>query len=297
MAIASQADADVPASPDSKDALSAASPEATSGTEPMDLVPATSEATELALVEASPQSEAAVQQPPQLPAAALERPSQLPEAAAPEASPKEQPAPAPERRHYLVRALQLLVAAPSIQEAEDGLALQTQTADEATLRGNLAGPSRCLVEALADLRQSAVDRQVLEALITDNQLVQDDESDGESSADEFDIGESDGEDFTKASSSKAPRAKSSRPIVLPMGWMAKREARQSGQKRRVFVGPSGSVFSSQREARKAVDAFRRSSNMASSLKEQFAARLKERQSAAGASTGVAENDSKRQRIA
>eukprot|EP00933_Yihiella_yeosuensis_P080658 TRINITY_DN9411_c1_g2_i1.p1 TRINITY_DN9411_c1_g2~~TRINITY_DN9411_c1_g2_i1.p1 ORF type:complete len:1223 (-),score=345.33 TRINITY_DN9411_c1_g2_i1:175-3843(-) len=193
------------------------------------------------------------------------------------------------RRHYLVRALQLLCVAESTEEAIEKLNLSSSTADEDSLK-RLASSSKELVPALAELRRLAVDREVLSELTSpehrfDEQMV----SDGEDSVYEFDIGIDSGDEAPAAAAkaTKSRGSRSSKALVLPMGWAAKREKTSTGHSRRVFVGPTGTTFTSPHQARHAVDAVRRVTNVSESLRSQFEARLKERERKAAEAAAAA----------
>jgi len=189
--------------------------------------------------------------------------------------------PAPHRKHFLVRALHMLKMCSNVEDAVDKLRLSSLTADEEALQ-RLCASSRLLAPALVELRQGAVDRSVLQALVRVDQDEEVKESDGESSANEFELGApSSDEDMPKThEAKKTSNPKSTRkPIVLPLGWHARRVQRGSREFRE-FVDPSGATFSSEAEVRPVVDAIRRAANMSETLRSQFRERLLKRQAAA-----------------
>jgi len=135
----------------------------------------------------------------------------------------------------LVRAMQALYHAESVEEAE--LSLLPETADEEALR-QLAERSQEFAPALAGMRGVAVDHEVFKHL-----------------ADQFDedIGddvksESEASDVEKDLVGKKELA----PVVLPPGWRlewVKRKKREA----REFVDPAGNRYVSVREVRAALE--------------------------------------------
>jgi len=174
-------------------------------------------------------------------------------------------APAPEKangnaaakKHYLVRALhKLLIPDDANTDIVQSLRLNRFTADEEAL-ASLAARSRQIVPALAELRSQAADRSVLQALVQEAVDEKDAASDGESSACEFAVDSSSGEEYDD-DAPKKPRA----PLVLPAGWYVQRLP-QGSTVRREFVDPSGKVYTSEQQARRAIDVVLRATNVES----------------------------------
>lgn len=177
---------------------------------------------------------------------------------------KEQPRatgdmPKPPKLHFFVKALQALHSMSDAADAVARLHLSTLTADEEALV-LLTARSREFVPALAELREKAIDRNILLSLVKSSDRGCGDavDSDGESSAHEFAMDASSGDE------GKPKEA----PLVLPQGWRTE----LTGGKR-TFVDPSGAVFRTEAKAKQAVDAERRTANVASRLRSKFDAKF------------------------
>lgn len=177
---------------------------------------------------------------------------------------------APQRhlsRHYFVRALCALSAYSDPAEAVEGLNLSSTTADEQAL-SLLSSRSRDFVPALEDLRQKAVDRELLLALGAPSKADAPQaelSSDGESTVHEF--------GFSSESDDEAGRQRDL-PLVLPKGWRVDQVVQGKSKRRvRVFVDPDGQQYKTEAAAKVAVADFRRAENMTQMLKSRFSARF------------------------
>lgn len=167
----------------------------------------------------------------------------------------------PPKLHFFVKALQALHSTANADDAVAKLHLSTVTADEEALV-LLTARSREFVPALAELREKAIDRDILLSLVEtqDSRCGDTMDSDGESSAHEFAI-----DDATSSEEGKPKEV----PLVLPQGWRTE----LTGGKR-TFIDPSGSIFRTEAKAKQAVDAERRAANVASRLRSKFDAKFK-----------------------
>eukprot|EP00445_Apocalathium_hangoei_P013960 CAMPEP_0203877952 /NCGR_PEP_ID=MMETSP0359-20131031/22515_1 /ASSEMBLY_ACC=CAM_ASM_000338 /TAXON_ID=268821 /ORGANISM="Scrippsiella Hangoei, Strain SHTV-5" /LENGTH=1254 /DNA_ID=CAMNT_0050797015 /DNA_START=52 /DNA_END=3816 /DNA_ORIENTATION=- len=165
--------------------------------------------------------------------------------------------------HHFLRALQWLMEVDEVSQLVERMRFETRTADEEALRA-LAAASRELMPALRVLRSEAIDRQVLEHLIGqqgDDLADVGEASEGESSAGDFGVsGESAGEETGPA------------PLVLPAGWQTNK-VKRGKQVVREFLDPSGRRYKTEAQARAAIDAQRRSANLANRFRERFQARI------------------------
>jgi len=171
--------------------------------------------------------------------------------------------------HHLVRALAELCRTSASKDGEPSdvvkqLRLSPFTADEEAL-SLLSEKSREVTPALAELRSKALDRDFLADWEQKEEADDASMSGGETSAPEFDIGEPSGDE-----EGQTPQEL---PVVLPEGW----RLRASGVKGRgrEFVDPAGNVYRNVHDVKKAIEAARRATNMAS-RHEIFAARLRAR---------------------
>lgn len=187
-------------------------------------------------------------------------------------------------QHYLARAVQWLFEADSAHQLATKANLSANTADEEALR-NLVVSSRALVPALKELRSEAVDREVLQRLTeeverqTREALMPNAEGESE--------GESSACDFGFSGASSAEEDTGPLPLVLPPDWQMQKVKRGKGTVRE-YVDPTGVRYRTEAQARRAVDALRRSANVASRLRLRFegrfaAAAARGAQPAAGAS--------------
>ncbi|CAJ1385863.1 unnamed protein product, partial [Effrenium voratum] len=160
-------------------------------------------------------------------------------------------------RDPLLRAMQCLYCAESAADAAEQLHLRPWSADEEALK-SLACASREFVPALTQLRERAVDRQVLLAAERRKQATQPEEpvqSEGESSALDFSL--SGHEDDAEPA------------FCLPAGWRTE-SFRRNGREHREFIDPHGRRFKTLGEARKVADAERTRQNMAKLLQQKVA---------------------------
>lgn len=137
----------------------------------------------------------------------------------------------------LVRAMQMLYLAKSVEEAE--VSLHSKSADEEALQ-QLTDRTEDFAPALASLRALAVDKEVFAHMEVEHEAEHEGGPDSESEA--SDIGK------------ELVGRKETAPVVLPPGWRLvwvrrkKREARE-------FVDPEGKQYSSVKEVRAALAAW------------------------------------------
>eukprot|EP00932_Pfiesteria_piscicida_P008620 SRR837773.19107.p1 GENE.SRR837773.19107~~SRR837773.19107.p1 ORF type:complete len:761 (-),score=247.97 SRR837773.19107:272-2407(-) len=169
-------------------------------------------------------------------------------------------------QHYLVRALNGLFNAESVEELTMRLGLSPRTADELALR-ELSVASAAMVPALQELRSAAIDRAVLEELMAAQAVDEGTnraDGDGDDASSDCDFGVS---DASSGCDDAGPA-----PLVLPAGWRSEKVKRGKGTIRE-WVDPFGKRYRTEAQARRAVDTLRRAANLSSLLRRQFAGRL------------------------
>ena len=191
----------------------------------------------------------------------------------------------PAARDRTVAALQALFEASGAEDAARAMRLSPETADEEAVR-DLARRSRELVPVLAELRGKAVDRTAL--LGGAPEAAEAPGSDEvESGPEEFCLSSSESaEDLgpgPEGGPRKQPRKGDGLGLALLPGW---RVERAPGGTCREFVDPQGRRYRTVEQARRALDDARRSENMASRLRDKFAAKFAAREAAAEAAAGV-----------
>eukprot|EP00927_Polykrikos_kofoidii_P029098 TRINITY_DN2520_c0_g2_i1.p1 TRINITY_DN2520_c0_g2~~TRINITY_DN2520_c0_g2_i1.p1 ORF type:complete len:1091 (+),score=180.00 TRINITY_DN2520_c0_g2_i1:55-3327(+) len=180
-------------------------------------------------------------------------------------------------RRQFVGALQALHLAESTEKLIKTLHLSVKSADEDAV-AELARRSREFVPALAELREKAVDRAILQKLAQETEQI---ESEGESSGLDFGVSDSDGD------ASRTQARPQEAPMLLPPGWRTETVRRKSGMCRE-FVDPTGRRYRTIKDARKAVNLSRGMDNMSQRLKSKYADKiLKQRSDGAFSEVGTA----------
>merc|ERR1711924_190889 len=125
------------------------------------------------------------------------------------------------------------------------------------------------VPALKQLRNEATDRDVLEGLTTgaNRSLVTRLSGDGYQTSD----GEDSACDFGVSDASSGDEKRTPAPLVLPSSWKSE-IVRRGKSFARKYIDGSGNRYKSEPQARRVIDALRRSDNMTRRLRERIAER-------------------------